>query len=231
MNDIKSFTLYREIYMLIDTIKPITKRDEFLGMIIDFYFKDKKPKLKPNSYEETIWENIEKPINKYKSKCLNGSKGGRPKKTENKTKKKSEIESKTNNESKTTTDVIVSNYDNNYVVNVNVNNNLNIYEYIEANFGRTLSPIEYEEISTWEDNELTRYAIREAILNGVYSIKYIVAILQNWKHKNINTIAEAKKNSKQHKETIPEWFDKKIEDKKIDVKEKKELEELIKNYE
>lgn len=221
MNNIKSFTLYREIFRLIDTIKPIEKRDEFLGMIVDFYFKDKKPNLKPNSDEEIIWENIEKPINKIKTKCLNGAKGGRPKKSEIKTKN----ESKNESESETTSDVNVD-------VNVNVNNNLNIYEYIESNFGRTLSPIEYEEISTWEDNELTRYAVREAVLNGAYSIKYIVAILQNWKNKNIRTIAEAQKQSKKRKgEDVPEWFDKKIEGKKLNIEDKNELKELIKNYE
>ncbi len=40
--------------------------------------------------------------------------------------------------------------------NSNSINNINIYTYIEENFGRTLSPIEYEEVSMWEDNELTR---------------------------------------------------------------------------
>lgn len=108
MNEIKSFTLYNEIFRLIDTIQPTSKRDEFLGILIDFYFKDKKPNFKPNSYEETIWINISKPIIAYKSKVVNGSKGGRPKKTENKSKNKSE--------SKTTSDVNVN-------VNVNVKNN------------------------------------------------------------------------------------------------------------
>ena len=220
MNDIKSFTLYNEIFRLIDTIQPTLKRNEFLGQLMDFYFKDIKPKFEPNSYEETIWLTISKPIISYKTKVVNGSKGGRPKKTESKTKN----ESKSKSESETTSDVFVN-------VNVN-NNNLNIYEYIESNFGRTLNPIEYEEISTWEDNELTRYAVREAVLNGAYSIKYIVAILQNWKNKNIRTIAEAQKNSKKHKgENTPEWFDKKIEGKKLDTEEEKELKEMIKSYE
>ena len=220
MNKIKSFTLYNEIFKLIDTIKPTEKRDEFIGKLLDFYFKDKKPKLKPNSYEEIIWENISKPIIAYKSKLVNGSKGGRPKKTENKTEDKSE--------SKTTSDVIVSNYDSNYVVNVNVKDNL--YEYIESNFGRTLNPIEYEEISTWEDNELTRYAIKQAVLNNAYSIKYIVAILNNWKSKGIKTVQDAQKGQKK-KVDVPEWFDKTFEKEEIDENESKELKEMISKYE
>lgn len=105
---IKSFTLYSEIFRLIDTIQPIEKRDYFLGQLLDFYFKDKKPNFKENSVEEIIWQNISKPIISYKSKVLNGSKGGRPKKTETETEIKSE--------SKTTSDVYV---------NVNVNSNKN----------------------------------------------------------------------------------------------------------
>ena len=97
MNEIKSFTLYNEIFRLIDTIKPTSKRDEFLGILLDFYFKDKKPKFNRNSYEETIWINVSKPIISYKTKVINGSKGGRPKKTETKTESESE--------SKTTSDV------------------------------------------------------------------------------------------------------------------------------
>ena len=227
MNKIKSFVIYNEIFRLIDTIKPVEKRDEFLGKLMDFYFKDEEPKFNLNSYEEIVWENISKPIKSYKSKVINGSKGGRPKKTETKT----EIKSKNESESETTSDVFVSNYVNNYVVNGDVNN-LNIYEYIETNFGRTLNPIEYEEISKWEDNELTRYAIKTAVLNNAYSIKYIIAILGNWKAKNLKTVAEVQKAEAKHKgEELPEWFDKKVTGDKLNTKEESELREIVKAYE
>lgn len=82
-------------------------------------------------------------------------------------------------------------------VNVNVNN---IYEFIEENFGRTLSPIEYEKISMWEDNELTRHAIKEAVLNGAYSFKYIDTILDNYKKNNILTVQQAQEQEKKFKD-------------------------------
>lgn len=75
----------------------------------------------------------------------------------------------------------------------------NIYEFVEENFGRTLNPIEYEEISKWEDNELTRYAIRESILNGARSIKYIRTFIENLKAKNILTVEEAIKDKERYK--------------------------------
>lgn len=105
----------------------------------------------------------------------------------------------------------------------------NIYDYIEKNFGRTLSPIEYEEVGTWEDNELTRYAIKQAVLNSKYNIRYISVVLNNYKKSNITTVIQAQleeerfkqQNNKttgysggyreKHKESVPDWFRKEIE--------------------
>lgn len=75
-----------------------------------------------------------------------------------------------------------------------------IYDYLEQNFGRTLSPLEYEEVAEWEDNELTRYAIKLAVLNGVYKIKYISSILNDYKKNNITTVQQAQMAEKQFKE-------------------------------
>lgn len=87
-----------------------------------------------------------------------------------------------------------------------------IYDFIEENFGRTLSPIEYEEISKWEDNELTRYAIKQAVLNGKYNIKYISRILDSYKTKKIKTVQQAQQDE--------ESFKKKKEDSKKTSREK-----------
>lgn len=76
----------------------------------------------------------------------------------------------------------------------NITNNISsssIYSFVEENLGRTLSPIEYEKIAEWKDTELTRYAIKKAILNGKYSIGYINGILNNYKKNNITTIKQA----------------------------------------
>lgn len=81
----------------------------------------------------------------------------------------------------------------------NVNNNItttNIYAFVEENFGRTLSPIEYEEIFNWEDNELTRYAIKQSVLNNKFSIKYISRIIDSYKSENIRTVQEAQEREK-----------------------------------
>ena len=108
---------------------------------------------------------------------------------------------------------------NNNTINNNTSNNIynnNIYDFIEENFGRTLNPLEYEEISKWEDNELTRYAIKEAILGGKYNIKYISVVLHSYKMNNIKTVQQAQnekerfKNKGKKVEPVPSWFNQEI---------------------
>lgn len=123
-------------------------------------------------------------------------------------------------------------YKNNRIID-----NINIYSYIEQEFGRLLSPTEYEYISHWEDNEITRYAVKNAVLNGAYNLKYINNTLENWKKKNLNTlqkIQEDEKNFKKNKnkkETpVPEWYGKEIEKTPIDEEEEENLKELLKEF-
>ncbi|TPR13950.1 DnaD domain-containing protein [Apilactobacillus timberlakei] len=85
--------------------------------------------------------------------------------------------------------------------NTNKENNMtaterkNVFKQIESEFGRPLSPIELEEISAWIDKDkydtkLISLALREAVLNQVYSLKYIDRILINWNKSNIRTPAD-----------------------------------------
>ena len=64
-----------------------------------------------------------------------------------------------------------------------------IYSIIEKDFGRVLSPIEYETIKKWLDNgvkeETIKSAVKEAILNGVFNIRYVDKIIYAWGKKNI----------------------------------------------
>ena len=75
-------------------------------------------------------------------------------------------------------------------------NRQSLFELIEENFGRTLNSIEIEELSNWEDNELTRYVIKKSVLSNVYSIRYISKILQTYKQKGIKTVVDAEKEYK-----------------------------------
>ena len=83
-------------------------------------------------------------------------------------------------------------------------NNSNIYELIEKEFGRTLSPIEAEIISAWLDNnmseELIKEALKEAVFNGVSSLRYIDKILYEWGKKGIKTVKDVEDNRKKRNE-------------------------------
>ena len=106
-----------------------------------------------------------------------------------------------------------------------------LYDFIEENFGRTLSPIEYEEISTWKDNELTRYAIKETVLNGKYNIKYIKSILNSFEKNNIQTVKQAQEETARFKTgNLPEWFDKNIKKAKPTEVEEKSLKDMLKEF-
>lgn len=74
-----------------------------------------------------------------------------------------------------------------------------IYDFLEQNFGRTLNGIEIEMIREWNDNELTRYAIKQAVLNGKYNVKYINTILVNYKNNSIITVQQAQEEEKMFK--------------------------------
>ena len=117
------------------------------------------------------------------------------------------------------------------------NNSQTIFDFVEENFGRPLSPIEFEEICKWSDTDLTRYAIKQAVLNGKYSIKYISKILYEWQKKNIKTVQEAQRNEEewnrqkrfskgQNVAPVPDWFYKEFEEEEMTEDERRELEEI-----
>jgi DnaD/phage-associated family protein len=106
-----------------------------------------------------------------------------------------------------------------------------LFELIENNIGRTLNSIEIELIRTWEDNDLTRYIIKQCILNQKYNIKYIDRVITSTKLKGIKTVVDFEKESetfKQQKQTKvkkTETFSEKLkrlqEEAKNEEKEKK----------
>lgn len=89
-------------------------------------------------------------------------------------------------------------------------NSSDIYSKFEKEFGRTLSPVEYETISKWIENNiplnLIEAALKEAILNGVNSIRYIDKILFEWNKKGYKDYTDIiRKNNKE--EYIEEIYD------------------------
>lgn len=95
------------------------------------------------------------------------------------------IKDKTNNQTAATTDSIE-------------NNPINqLARQFEVEFGRYLSPIERQELSSWltvdhYSPEIIKLALREAVLSQAYSFKYVDRILLNWQRHNLKTVQEVK---------------------------------------
>lgn len=113
-----------------------------------------------------------------------------------------------------------------------------IYDFLQKELGRTLSSTEIEKVKEWEDNELTRYAVKTAILNGAYTINYIDAIIYNWQKLGIKSISQAQEETKRHRDKKiskkidykPEWFDADIKKEEVENNESNEMEELLKDF-
>ena len=85
--------------------------------------------------------------------------------------------------------------------NVNVNANVNVLEFVQQEFGRTLSSTEIEFINSWEYKpEIIKLAIKETVLNQVYNVKYTDKILYEWDKANLKDINSIKKHLKKRKE-------------------------------
>lgn len=80
-------------------------------------------------------------------------------------------------------------------------NSTDVFSKFEREFGRTLSPIEYERINSWigsgVSNEMIVNALNEAVINGSPNVRYIDRIIYEW----------SKKNSKSDREEYKELFD------------------------
>ncbi len=91
----------------------------------------------------------------------------------------------------------------------------NVFDMIEKEFGRTLSPIEYEIIKAWLDShiseELIKEALKEATFNGVSNLRYIDKILYEWGKKGIKSKKDVLENKKHRNEKIEEKESKKID--------------------
>ena len=78
-----------------------------------------------------------------------------------------------------------------------------------------MSPSEYELICSWISNgtleETIRLALKEAVYNGVFKLKYIDSILTEWERKGIKTkedvLEDRKKFQNKNKNKKVEIFD------------------------
>lgn len=84
-----------------------------------------------------------------------------------------------------------------------------LVDTFQQELGRLLSPFEIEDLekSLKEDGtsaDLIKEALREAVLNGKPNWKYIQAILRNWRHEGIKSVAQVEAKRQEREATNPQ---------------------------
>ena len=222
---INSFSIYKEYYELI-TLLSEREQQELLWAIAKYMFEDIEPTL--NSKQTKIFNNLKRPLDKSKEQSKRKRNKNQtetekePKENQTETKKNPK-ENQSSNQTETHQDVPVT-------VNVNVDVK-DSFSYLEEQFGRTLSPVEYKLISKWHswfDEEVINYAIDKTIKNGARALSYTEKIINSWHDKGFKTLRECELEDKPKniREPMPEAY-KDVKSIRASDDEVKKLEEAL----
>ena len=229
MDEKKAFLMYLDYE---DNLQDLS--DEELGQLLRAIFKYEKTREEPQNLGSLaklafgfIKGNLNRDREKYdkrsETSAINGKKGGRPstKKPNSKPNekpkkpKKADIDIETDIDTDTDIDTVTV---------------VDSISYCEEQFGRTLSPVEYQIIANWREwftDDIINYAIDKTIKNGARALSYTEAIINSWHDKGFKTLRECELENKEDK---PEWFNKQIDEEKASNEEIKKLEEALNEY-
>ena len=223
MNEINSFTFYKNYYELLDNL-PQEDKLQMLEAIVDYVFKDKEPVL--NGLNKAIWNNLKMPIDTSKNNSLRSVGKGAPKGNKNAQKNKPKTNRKqTKNKPKT-----------NQKGNRKQTNNISYFLFLFSNIN--ISNLNnkdniYKLLNEYLELRIkNKYTVNETVVNRLINKLNDYGKTDKEKEEIIkDAINGAWKDFYQpkiKKEILPDWFDKEIKEEKI---EDEELTELIKKYE
>ena len=101
-----------------------------------------------------------------------------------------------------------------------------IFDLLQEN-GFILTPIQYEVVSQWEDTELTRHAIKQAVLNNKFNINYIDKIIYSYQKDNIKSVQEAMEREEDFNKKRDSYYKNKYEQKEYKSARQKRIEEWL----
>lgn len=175
MNNVRASFKTKNFIINENVVKTIKNLDitlkEFLLLL---YFINVKALLDLNDIKKVLGFNEEEILNTYTSLITKGL-----------------IEVKVFKDSGVVSEVISLDmfYDKLVMNTKNEENNTDIYSKFESEFGRSLSPIEYETINRWLENgvseEIITSALKEAVINGASNLRYIDKIIYEWTKKGV----------------------------------------------
>jgi len=84
-----------------------------------------------------------------------------------------------------------------------------LVETFQQELGRLLTPFEIEDLTKTvredqTDPDVIKAALREAVFNGKPHWKYIQAILRNWRHEGIRSVAQVEAKREEREATNPQ---------------------------
>ncbi len=239
MESKKAFLMYYEYEEQLEDLS-----DEELGKLVRAMFQYEKlgfedvelkgiTKMAFSFIKRNLKRDKENYDKRSETSKANGKKGGRPKKE----KPKEETYQKPNNLKKADKDKEKEKdkeKDKDNVVEENTKEENSCFGYCEEQFGRTLSPLEYERIMNWKewfDDDVINFAIDKTILNGARGLNYTATIINSWHDKGFKTLRECQleKNGRRKKEEPPNWYGKDIAEDKASPEEIKALERRLNN--
>ena len=218
MNEIKSFTFYKNYY---DIIKYLNDEDKLVMLmsILEFIFEDKEPMLE--GLNLGIWNNIQMPLNTTKNNIINGRKGGRPKTetiTQTKTQTKTETKPKAKPKHKANnisiflfllSNLYISNLDNKDIIYKLFNEYLELRVKKKYTLTETIVTRLINKCNEYGKTDEEKIEIITNAINGAWKDFYPL---------------------KEGKESIPEWFDRKIETNKATKEEQEKMKKLLEEF-
>lgn len=181
MNNLKAQFKQKSFIINSLVLKSINKLDltlqEFLLLL---YFINISPSLDLENIKETIGLTEEQILNTYSSLISKGL-----------------IEIKVEKENgKVTEKISLEMFYDKLVLNASIpeKKETDIYSKFESEFGRSISPMEYETINNWLENgvseEMITSALREAVISNACNLRYIDKIIYEWTKKKVNPQVE-----------------------------------------
>lgn len=207
MNEINSFTFYRDYYFLIDTL-PLKDKKELAIAILDYVFKDETPNL--SGHNQAIFNTLSYQLNLSKSNSKRRTKK-EPEENRKETEEKPKDKPKKNKTSILSFKFYISN------LNIlNLDNKDNIYKLFN----------EYLEL-----RKKNKYTVTETVVKRLVNKLNEYGVTDEDKTEIItNAINGAWKDFyplKKH-ETKPNWYGEELEETVASDEEMKELEERLK---
>lgn len=105
---------------------------------------------------------------------------------------------------------------------------INIFQYLETNFGRTISHSEVEQIHSYQgtfSEDIIKEAIDRACANNIKTIGYVKGILNSWTSKGFKTLEQCQKELEQPRKAKnsqqnyvapePDWLNQEIKRKEV----------------